>query len=271
MGELGRIPSLYQKFRLLISLGFYKDWESLGEAFGVRPGTVKSWANGSKTQMQDRVPAKHQLRLIAIFETIFAKKNYSRATVQSLIYGNLHDLEEELRTYNTFPLPALIDMEGANDRCKLFFKPTLRGLVETDEPPKPAIQFSVPIGVFFRLEFDTDFSGSHLYALQHISHKWSPLSVSLVPNSRTIHVPGFGRAGKPLFMAEKTQAGHHRFVVLQTKNLFPHSGQNALRQQSILDVRTLTDLATFYNDQKAEERRIFYVDIEIKPEQHASP
>lgn len=64
-------------------------------------------------------------------------------------------------------------------------------------------------------------------------------------------------------MEEHENKGRHRFVVLQTKVVIPMSAQVALRQSSILDSRTLDELAAFYSDIRKTELRIFYVDIEI--------
>lgn len=267
MGEFGEIPGLYQKLRLLISLGFYKNWESLADAFGVRPGTVKSWANGSDKQRPDWVPAKHQPTLIAIFGQALAGKNYSRANVKSLILASPRDLEAELRAAQSYALAELIEREGRNDSCALFTRSSRLDLVSRSRARKRVSQFRLALGKDFRLEFHTDINATHTFALQHINRLWGALDSSFDLAQRVIHVIGFDERGEPDFMCERDHDGDHRFIVLQTKGALPASVQNALRQHSVLDNRTLNELSDFYADQKMTERRIFYVDIEIdKPD-----
>lgn len=267
MDGFGEIPALYLKFRLLIAHGVYKDWKTLGAEFGVSGKTVQAWGHGSAKQRVNWVPEHHQATLIKVFGKAFSSKNYGPTKIRNLILAPVYDLERELQLSRTYSLIDLIEQEGRSDACELLFPSSKLDLVSRRSARQRQPQLSVAMTKPFRLEFQTGFHGRKTYALQQVERLWAPIDSSFDASGRIIHVPGPDDSGKPDFMEEHENKGLHRFVVLQTKALLPLSAEAALRQSSILDSRTLDELAAFYSDIRKTERRIFYVDIEITAEQ----
>lgn len=268
MGGFGEIPMLYQKFRLLIAHGIYRDWKDLGAEFGVSGKTVQAWGHGSAKQRMNWVPEHHQAALIGVFAKALPGKDYGPARIRNLILAPVYDLEQELQLSKRYTLIDLIEQEGRNDVCGLFTPASTLDLVSRRGARRRQPQFSIGLATPFRLEFRTGFHGRQTYALQQIEKLWAPVDSSFDAANRLIHVPGVCDDDEPDFMEENEDAGRHRFVVIQTKTTFPVSAQTVLRQPNVLDSRTLDELAMFYIDLKKTERRIFYVDIEIsaKPE-----
>jgi len=273
VGGFGEIPMLYQKFRLLIAYGIYRDWKALGAEFGVSGKTVQAWGHGSAKQRVNWVPEHHHTTLIDVFAKAFPGKSYGPTKIRNLILAPLHDLERELLLSKSSSLIDLIEQEGRNDACGLFTHASTLDLVTRRGARQRQPQFSIGLATPFRLEFQTGFHGGKTYALQQVEKLWAPVDSSFDAANRVIHVPGFCDDGEPDFMEENEDAGRHRFVVIQTKATFPVSAQTVLRQPNVLDSRTLDELAAFYSDLKKTERRIFYVDIEIskKLEPHEKP
>ncbi len=263
MAEFGEISALYQKFGLLISNGFYSDWKTLGDEFNVEGKTVQSWGHGSAKQRANWVPERHQAKLIPVFAKAFAHKDYSPSKIRSLILAPLPDFERELQLSKSRTLTELIEREGRSNGCDLYTPTAKLHLVSRSNAHKRQPDFSISLATEFRLEFRTGFGGAHTHALQHVEKLWAPVDTSFDAAAGIIHVPGFVDEGKLDFMVEKDHPGLHRFVVLQTRAAFPLSVQTAFRQSSVLDSRTLDELAGFYADLKETERRIFYVDVAI--------
>jgi hypothetical protein len=213
-------------------------------------------------QRTNWVPRVHQPKLVRVFGKAF--EGASPAHVKALIEGPLSDLELELTRKIGPTLPELIQSEGRNETCKIFLETANAGLVRRRGRPVSMPQASIGLGAFFRLEFQTPYHGMHVLALQHVNELWAPLPVSFDADGRIIHVPGWDDDGRPDFMTENTHPGRNRFAVLQTRIAPPHAISMGLSQQSVLDLRSLNDLAHFYADHRPTERRLFYADIDIE-------
>ncbi|MFG1339981.1 hypothetical protein [Xanthobacter autotrophicus] len=273
MSEFGEIPSLYQKLRLLIDHGHYADWTALAAAFGVNsPSTVQAWGHGGARQKKDWVPPKHQGKLLEVFAKAFAERHYSAPRIRQVILLPISDFEAELKGASFARLEEVIAQVGKTNACAVFTHSSRLGMVRRHGARQREPQCTIPMGTPFRIEARTPIESGHACALQQVGTLWGSVDVSFEASSHRLHVPGFTEDGALDFVEESDQPGLHRFIILQSRTALSAALLANLRQDSVLDPRTLGELAAVFAALKDEHRRIYVVDIAFtEPGRPAAP
>lgn len=262
MSEFGEIPSLYQKLRLLIDHGHYADWTALAAAFGVNsPSTVQAWGHGGARQKKDWVPAAHQSRLVEVFAKAFAERRYSTQRIREVILLPISDFEAELKGVSFARLEEVIARAGKMGACEVFTGSSRLGMVRRHGARQRQPQCTIPMGTPFRIEARTPIESGHVCALQQVGALWGSVDVSFDRSSRRLHVPGFTDNGTLDFVEENDHPGVHRFIILQSRTALPAGLLANLHQDSVLDPRTLGELAAVFAALKDEHRRIYVLEI----------
>lgn len=252
-----RVPDLLKKLNLLIEYSEYSNLAEIADHLDKKLETVRSWTKGAGL---DVVPSHRRDAFIDLFAAQLPMLSRDQL-IETLQSPRVH-LEQAFITQKMPSLRALIEAQARFDRGKLVLAPNGLDLVEIRRD-QAATELRVPLGQYFRLEFETPHHGSQVIGLQHAPQGWAVLAASFDATRKTIHLPSLEADGSPNFMRERNDLGVNRFIAIQTLHPLPAVLHAALADRVVLNRFDLASLAEHLGSLGKTTRAIFALDIEF--------
>ncbi len=268
-----KVPGLSRKFQLLIEYGEYNSIPQLAQKFDVATSTLYGWGHGANDRLSDTLPSKHVEMLIKIAAACIPA-HYPNDHVQSLLEGPLSEFEIELKLHTHQSLNTIINNEALVGSGRLIPKSVNvnAGLIETDDKAiDRSSPTSIPMGEWFRIEFDLTRKEGHFIALQHADQNWRLLPTHLISANKLLLLPGLKINGQKSFMRERRQSGMHRFIALQINEPPPQEIHRYLADDIELDGQGLRLISQFFDEQPTTRREAYLFPVKVKaPPSHSA-
>jgi hypothetical protein len=257
------IPGLGEKLRLLAQLADLGGWTGLSQRLERKPGTIRYWGNGSDTRQPGMLPSN---RLTVLRNTIAEAINEDPTSqrIDDLINAPPSELRDVLLGRSDIALRDVIDVLGQPANARLLKdRSTKIELVRVERKSVKTVELNVALDVPFRLVISDAQRRAVTIILQKSPSAWGYLGSGSRDAEGNLHVPG--RIGSEFAtMAEGTEIGVHRFVVIGLSTEPPINLSRYLRNEIALDLSAVSAIAATL--QKSDKRKctILYCDIMIE-------
>lgn len=256
------IPGLRDKLEALITVKVAADWPSLAACFGVAPGTLYWWHNGSLTHERDYLPSKHYQTLQKLI--LDAAPHLPPDTIPALLEGPYEHFIDALELTSSHALLAFIEKEGERGAAKLVRHSREIGLVTIEEENSLPAQ-TVRQGELFRIEVPARHDLPHALAVQNDGHAWGVIVPARKEMEARLYIPGLRADQTPAFMKEESSLGFHRFACFQTAEPFPASIKDYQQERTALDKKGLETLAYFLIGREPGRRVCHLLELIVAP------
>ena len=203
------VPDLQRKFELLITRGVFTGKDEIAQELGKSIKTINWWAHGSSARIPGLIPQDSREAVIDIFTRCFPKGT-DRAVVARALAATARQFEEDVKSAWTISWDTLLEFHAINDRGRVFTKPGDTSLIEV-EAERDTEGPHVALGQWFRIEFQSDLSGDHVFACQRAAGLVGAVPASLDASTGTILLPPLGPDSARRYMRERRDRGAHQF------------------------------------------------------------
>lgn len=257
------IPGLGEKLRLLAQLADLGGWTGLCQRLERRPGTIRYWGNGSDTRQPGILPSD---RLPALRNTIAEaiKEDPTSQRIDELINAPPGELRDVLLGRSNLALREVIDALGqpANARLLKDRSSTIE-LVRVEPKSQKSIALKVALDLAFRFIISDVKRRAVTIILQKSPSAWGYLGSGSRDTEGNLHVPG--RSGSDYAtMAEGTEIGVHRFVVIGLPTEPPINLSRYLRNEIALDLSAVSAIAATLQKSDRGKCTVLFCDILIE-------
>lgn len=211
------VPDLQRKLDVLLSRQVFASKDEIARHLGKSLKTVNWWAHGNSTRERGLIPPDSEADVLSLFAACFPQGT-STIDIKHALALSGSNFERAVQLAWSPSWETLVSRHANATAGRLLMRPGEIGLVEVDAPSRDGGPL-VPLGAWFRIEFQTDFAASNLYACQQAPSSIGPVPVQLT--SGGIHLPSPTRSGQPAYMRERADAGRHVFVAIQTALALP--------------------------------------------------
>lgn len=212
------IPDLQRKLDVLLARQVFASKESVARHLGKSLKTLNWWAHGSSARQAGLIPKESEADVLALFAACFPDGTAERDIRIALTQSGA-DFERTVQLAWSPSWEALVSRYARVTAGRLLMRPDEIGLVEIEAPSRDGGPH-VPLGAWFRIEFQSDLSAAHLYACQQAPSAIGPVPVQIVPPGG-IQLPSSASLGQPAYMRERVDAGRHVFAAIQVARALP--------------------------------------------------
>lgn len=212
------IPDLQRKLDVLLARRIFASKDEIARHLGKSLKTVNWWGHGNNTRTPGLIPADSEAAVLSLFAACFPEGT-STIDVRNALALSGSNFERAVQLAWSPSWETLLSRHANATAGKLLIRPGEIGLVEIDAPSRDGDPL-VPLGAWFRIEFQTDVTASHLYACQQAPSGIGPVPPQIAPE-RVIQLPSASRPGQPAYMRERADAGRHMFVAIQSARALP--------------------------------------------------
>lgn len=259
------IGQLRRKLALLVEYDHYADLTAIAEAIGTKLKTMESWADtGTDKASPGLIPAKHYPSVVRVFQEAI-EKNHSGIEAKAILRGSVRDIEQWLKPLPSPGILLLLTRDADFNSGKLF--------VEKSKPVSAVARRSeiesttaraVATSDWFRIEFPSFLKTGNVIAMQRCRRQWAFCPIHGESGSSVMAIPGFDQYGQPDWLQESEWIGLNHFYVVQLRDPWSFTIQQAFDEGAPLSAELLNRIAETYEAQNPDSRVASAIEINIE-------
>ena len=257
------IPDLQRKLDVLLSRQVFAGKDEIARHLGKSLKTVNWWAHGSSAREPGLIPPDSEAAMLMLFASCFPEGT-SEIKIKNALMLSGAEFERAVQLAWSPSWETVLSRHANATAGKLLMRPGEIGLVEIDAPSREDGPI-VPLGAWFRIEFQSEFTASHIYACQQAPSGIGPVPAKIT-QGRGIQLPSPTNPGQSAYMRERADAGRHVFVAIQSARALPADLAAPLSGGLPLETSLLQRVAAHLMSIPLTQWRIFALSVTIDSE-----